>query len=92
MDDQIPKEVKKKRFDELTALQNVIANEKNQKLLGTMQKVLPESLSKTDQTMLSGRTGGNKLVSFKGKSELIGQFVEVEIIDAKTWSLTGKLI
>ena len=41
---------------------------------------------------LTGRTDGFKLVNFAGDSSLIGKVVDVEIIDAKTFSLLGKIV
>jgi hypothetical protein len=40
---------------------------------------------------LSGRTRTNKVVNFEGPAELIGSFVNVEIVTANPWALRGML-
>ena len=41
---------------------------------------------------LTGRTEGFKLVDFAGNRDLIGQMVDVEITEGKTFSLSGKIV
>jgi len=50
-----------------------------------------EGISKNNKDALMGRTEGGKTVNFQGDLSLIGKFADVEITDAKTWSLTGKV-
>ena len=57
-----------------------------------MEKVLVESVSKTNGEFLSGRTDGGKIVNFRGDEALIGSIVDVKITECKTWSLTGEII
>lgn len=92
MENQVPAGEKKKRLLELMALQNPISLIKNQQLLNKNIRVLVEGVSKTNEKMLSGRTQGNKIVNFEGNKELIGNFVDLLIIKAHTWSLYGKII
>jgi len=82
----------KKNFDRLLTIQNEISNKKNKELVNTVQIVLVEGFSKTNKDALSGRTEFGKIVNFPGDKELIGQFVNVKITLAATWSLTGELI
>ena len=91
MEAQVPREEKKRRFDELTALQNGISLEKNRALLNRRVRVLVEGQSRTDEHMMTGRTDGGKIVNFEGSHELTGRFADLEIIKANTWSLYGKL-
>ena len=91
-EDQIPEEIKHKRFDRLVETVNEISERKNKEYLGKVEKVLVEGVSKTDEMALTGRTDGFKLVNFAGDSSLIGKVVDVEIIDAKTFSLLGKIV
>jgi len=88
---QVPEEVKKRRFDRLLELQNRISNEINKKLEGSVLEVLVEGASKTNKDALTGRTRTNKIVNFPGNKELVGKLVKVEITRALTWSLEGKL-
>ena len=60
-------------------------------LVGTNQEVLIEGVSKTDPLKLYGRTFTNKLVSFKGDQNLIGQLVNINITRANRASLDGSL-
>ncbi|MDO6470026.1 TRAM domain-containing protein, partial [Neptunomonas phycophila] len=55
-------------------------------------KVLVEGESKKDPDVLAGYTEKNKLVNFKGPRSSIGKIVEVEITEAKTWSLDGVMV
>ena len=55
-------------------------------------KILVEGKSKTDESFMTGRTEGGKVVNFKGSPELKGQFLNVKITEAKTWSLMGEII
>lgn len=90
--DQIPEEIKHKRFDRLVEAVNEISERKNKAYLGKTELVLVEGKSKTDDKTLTGRTDGFKLVNFPGDESLIGKKVKVEITDAKTFSLMGQII
>lgn len=82
----------KNNFDALLEVQNEISLKKNKALEGTMQSVLVEGISKSNENTLTGRTDGAKIVNFIGDKSLIGEFVSVKIINAATWSLTGEII
>lgn len=79
-------------FDRLLSLQNEISRRKNEAYLGTRQKILVESISKTNDEFVSGRTDGGKVVNLRGSEALIGSIVEVKITECKTWSLTGEIV
>ena len=64
--------------------------ENNQKLIGSVVKVLVEGPSEKEG-MLFGYTDTNKLINFEGNFDLIGKIIDVEVIDAKTWSLDGEI-
>ncbi len=90
MEDVLTKEEKKKNFDRLLEVQDRISLEKNKALEGKTLKVLVEGKSKTDENAFSGRTEGGKIVNFKLDKDLTGEFINVKITDAKTWSLWGE--
>jgi len=92
MEEQIPDEVKKDRFQRLLATQNRISKELNDTFLGKVVEVLVEGVSKTNDKVFTGRTRGNKIVNFEGDGSLIGQLVNVRIDNVKTWSLEGSII
>lgn len=58
-------------------------------MVGTVQRVLVEGVSKKDYAQLSGRTENNRVVNFPGPAELIGQFIDVLITEALPNSLRG---
>lgn len=82
----------KSNFDRLVEVQTQMLHEKNMKLQDTVVEVLTEGKSRTDDTMLTGRTSENKIVNFPGEDDYIGKFVKVKITRAATWSLTGEII
>ena len=91
MENQIPEEVKHKRFDRLKALVESQIEENNQKYVGTIQKVLVEGTSKNNENMLTGRTDSNKVVIFEGPKEQIGTMVDLKIVSEHMWYLKGKI-
>lgn len=89
--EQVPDDIKKDRIYRLIELQNKNSNRYMQSLMGKTLEVLVEEVSQDTRT-LSGRTRTNKQVHFAGAPELLNQLVQVKIIEAKTWSLSGELI
>ena len=92
MENQIPEEIKHKRFDRLKALVESQIADNNQKYVGTIQKVLVEGESKNNKDLLTGRTDSNKVVIFEGNKELIGKMIELEIISEHMWYLKGNIV
>ena len=81
-----------KNFNRLLEVQNEISKKKNDKYVGKVFKVLVDGVSKNNDKMLSGRTDTSKIVNFEGDVSLKGQYVDVKITEAHTWSLNGELI
>ncbi len=92
MEDQIPEKIKHERFNRLKELVESQIKINNLKYIGTVQKVLVEGKSKTNENMLTGRTRTNKVVNFEGKDDLIGKVIELEIESEHMWYLKGKII
>lgn len=90
--EQLPKEVKSARFERLLALQNEIAKEKNQPLVGVPMRVLCDGVSKTNAALYSGRTEGNKIAFFEGSPEDTGKFVNFVADRADAFAFYGKKI
>ena len=90
MEDQIPEEIKHKRFDRLKKLVESQVQKNNEKYVGTMQKVLVEGKSKTNENMLTGRTSTNKVVNFEGTEDLIGKIIDLKIVSEHMWYLKGE--
>ncbi len=89
MDDPTPKADKNRRFDALCALQNKISESRHQAYIGKRLRVLIDGL---EDKLLTARTEGGRLVRLEGAPSLIGQFEEVVITGATTWSLVGTRI
>lgn len=90
MDTQVPEDIKHKRFDRLKALYEDILAENNKEYIGTVQRILVEGYSKTNEEFLTGRTDTNKVVIFKGDSKLIGKIIDIEIVSEHMWYLKGE--
>jgi len=92
MPEQIPLNVKKERLQMLMEIQNEISLSINQKLIGQTVEILVEGESKTSDQIMSGRTRTNKIVNFPGDKNTVGKLIHVDIKNAKTWHLEGKMI
>jgi tRNA-2-methylthio-N6-dimethylallyladenosine synthase len=92
MKDQVPDNIKHKRFNQLVEILNEISYMKNIQLRDQILNVLVEGPSKNDEEKLMGRTRTNKLVNFSGNKNLIGKIMPVKITDTKTFSLSGTVI
>lgn len=90
-EDQIPEDIKHERFNRLVEAVNEESYRKNATYEGRKERVLVEGISKKNEETLTGRTEGFKLVDFPGTEDLIGQIVEVEITEGKTFSLKGRV-
>ncbi|HDK7136929.1 TPA: tRNA (N6-isopentenyl adenosine(37)-C2)-methylthiotransferase MiaB [Clostridium botulinum] len=91
-EDQVPEDVKHKRFNRLVEVVNEISAKKNKAYEGKIEEVLVEGTSKNDENKLMGRTRTGKLVNFIGDKDSIGELVNVKIIKANSFSLTGEEI
>lgn len=92
MEEQVPEDVKHKRFNRLLEALNKGIKARNIELKDKTVEVLVEGVSKNDENILTGRTRTNKVVNFDGPKELIGSLCHVKITDPKTFSLYGELI
>jgi len=91
MDGQIDEETTKKRFDKILDVLNPIVYEISKAHVGQTYEVLAEEVSKNDPRLLSGRLDDNSIVHFEGDESLIGKFMDVRIVDCKTFYLIGEL-
>lgn len=90
--DDIPPEVKQRRLAEIIAVQQRISAERNQQLVGTVQRVLAEGFSKRSDSDLSGRSDQNKVVIFPRENFKKGDYVNVLITDATSATLRGRAV
>ncbi|GLR27211.1 tRNA (N6-isopentenyl adenosine(37)-C2)-methylthiotransferase MiaB [Limnobacter litoralis] len=61
-------------------------------MVGSVQRILVEGPSKKNPDELSGRTENNRMVNFVGNSRLIGQMIDVRVVDALAHSLRGEVL
>ncbi len=90
MENQIDEKVKHERFNRLKSLAEKIIEEGNKKYVGTVQKVLVEGKSKTNDKIYTGRTETNKVVNFEGNDDLVGKVIPLKIASEHMWYLKGE--
>jgi tRNA-2-methylthio-N6-dimethylallyladenosine synthase len=88
MPDQVPEEVKHERIERLVAVAQRVAHERNRARVGRVEEVLVEGPSRTDPTLLRGRTRRNTTVNFAGSASA-GELVPVTIEAATSTTLAG---
>ncbi len=88
MADQVPHEVKIERMERLVEVTQRSARERNRARVGRVEEVLVEGASRTDPSLLRGRTRRNTTVNFSG-SAAAGELVDVLIEDATSTTLRG---
>ncbi|EMC8779492.1 tRNA (N6-isopentenyl adenosine(37)-C2)-methylthiotransferase MiaB [Providencia rettgeri] len=90
--DDVTEDEKKQRLYLLQQRINQQALSFSRQMVGTIQRILVEGTSRKNVMELSGRTENNRVVNFEGTPDMIGKFVDVEIVDVYTNSLRGKVI
>lgn len=90
--DDVPLEEKKQRLHILQTRITQQAQAISEAMVGSVQSVLVTGPSRKDPGQLCGRTANNRVVNFKGQSGLIGDFVNVTILEALPNSLRGELV
>ena len=91
MEEQVPKDVIKERFDRLLGEVQAIAAETCAVHEGTVQEALVEDICSHDPEMVTGRLGNNLLVHFHGGKELIGQYVDVALTECRGFYYIGEM-
>ncbi|MDR3433926.1 MAG: tRNA (N6-isopentenyl adenosine(37)-C2)-methylthiotransferase MiaB [Rouxiella aceris] len=92
MVDDVSEQEKKQR---LALLQQRITQQAmriSRAMVGSVQRILVEGTSRKDIMELSGRTENNRVVNFEGTPDMVGKFVDVEIVDVYTNSLRGVVV
>ncbi|HEX6663742.1 MAG TPA: tRNA (N6-isopentenyl adenosine(37)-C2)-methylthiotransferase MiaB [Gaiellaceae bacterium] len=88
MEEQVPDDVKLARIEELVEVVQSVAAERNGARVGRVEQVLVEGVSRTDSSVLRGRTRRNTTVNFAG-SAAPGELVDVRIEGATSATLRG---
>ena len=90
MENQIPENVVKDRFDRLLAEVQRISAEVCGRDLHTVQKVLVEGLDDHVDGLVTGRMSNNTIVHFPGDASLIGKIADVYLEESKGFYYMGK--
>ena len=103
--DDVPEEVKKRRNNDLLAIQNGVSLADHRRRIGDTVEVLVEGPSKTalkasggrqppdsGPLQLTGRTMTDHIVVFEGNERLIGRTVSVQIEEATAFTLFGTVV
>ncbi|CAN5234049.1 tRNA (N6-isopentenyl adenosine(37)-C2)-methylthiotransferase MiaB [soil metagenome] len=90
--DDTPHEVKLRRLQHLQATLDDSVRAISASRLGTRQRILVEGTARKDASELMGRTECNRVVILKGQPRLIGQMVDVRILEASQRSLRGEVL
>jgi tRNA-2-methylthio-N6-dimethylallyladenosine synthase len=88
MADQIPEDVKRDRIERLIDVVQRVASARNAERVGGVEEVLVEGTSRTDPSLLRGRTRRNTTVNFAGTAAP-GELVDVRIDAATSTTLRG---
>jgi tRNA-2-methylthio-N6-dimethylallyladenosine synthase len=89
MPDQIHDDVKSERIERLVEVTQRAAAKRNDTRVGLVEEVLVEGVSRTDASVLRGRTRRNTTVNFAGTA-LAGELVPVRIAKATSTTLQGR--
>ncbi|MFT8211503.1 MAG: tRNA (N6-isopentenyl adenosine(37)-C2)-methylthiotransferase MiaB [Symbiopectobacterium sp.] len=92
MVDDVSEEEKKQRLYILQERISQQAMQYSRRMLGSIQRILVEGTSRKSVMELSGRTENNRVVNFEGTPDMIGKFVDAEIVDVYPNSLRGVVV
>ena len=92
MEDQVPDDVVKDRFDRLLTEVQQIASEVCAVHQGTVQTALVECKNEHDPHLMTGRLSNNLLVHFPGDESLIGKLVDVRLDECRGFYYIGEMI
>ncbi len=90
--DEVPLEIKQERLTQLQAQIETQSRAINERMVGSVQRVLVERTAKKDSRELAGRTENNRWVNFAGPSGLMSRFADVLVTEARQHSLRGRLV
>ncbi len=83
MEQQVPEDVVKERFDRLLTEVQRIAAQKAERLMGRTEAVLVEEVNARASGLVTGRLSNNLIVHFPGTEDLIGKLVNVKLKECK---------
>ncbi|MDO5344863.1 MAG: tRNA (N6-isopentenyl adenosine(37)-C2)-methylthiotransferase MiaB [Lachnospiraceae bacterium] len=92
MENQVPEDVIKDRFDRLLTLVQEIGRERSSRLQGQTLPVLVEHINEQDETLVTGRLDNNLVVHFPGDASMIGKLINVHLTDCKGFYYIGEAV
>ena len=92
MENQVPEDIIKDRFDRLLKEVQSIATEVCSVHEGTTQPVLVEQINHQDDQLVTGRLSNNLIVHFPGTADQIGKIVDVKLKECKGFYYIGEQI
>lgn len=92
MEEQVPEDVIKARFDRLLSLVQEEGRKRSARFLNTVQEVLVEEVNPSTDGYMTGRMSQNLLVHFPGNRELLGRLVSVKLTECKGFYYIGEMI
>ena len=91
MDNQVPEDVVKDRFNRLLEVVNEVSHEHIKRYEGKDMDVLVEGIDDHEEGYVTGRMTNNILVHFKADESLIGKIVTVHLDECKGFYYMGRL-
>ncbi len=92
MEDQVPPDVVKDRFNRLLKEVQDIAAEQSKKLEGAVLPVLAEEVNAQDPALLTGRLENNSVVHFAAEQDRIGTICKVRLKECRGFYYLGELV
>ena len=92
MENQVPEDVVKDRFDRLLKEVQNISQEMTARFEGMVEEVLVEGLNDHNAELVTGRMSNNHLVHFPGDASLIGKIVKVHLDECKGFYYMGSIV
>ena len=91
MENQVPQEVVKERFDRLLKEVQEISAKICSRDLHTVQEVLVEEVNDHSPELMTGRLSNNTVVHFPGDASMIGKLVNVYLEESRGFYYMGKI-
>lgn len=92
MENQVPEEVVKERFDRLLHEVQGISAEITKSIEGETVPVLVEEINTQNEELLTGRLSNNAVVHFPGDASLIGEILPVKLVESKGFYYMGEIV
>lgn len=92
LEEQVPEEIVKDRFNRLLKEVQSISAEVCSVHTKTVQRVLVESVNDHDDSLVTGRMSNNLLVHFPGEKDLVGKLVDVRLDTCKGFYYLGEMV